>query len=96
MEQATLIQSKDVIYDIPLAEIFSDDEFNCRGQIAPLDVLDLAKSIQQVGLQQPIIAQPWSEIHGKHWRIVSGHRRYKACLVASLKSIKAIVHAAFK
>lgn len=66
------------IENIPLAEIYSDDEFNCRGAIAPIDVVPLAKSIDSIGLQQPITVQPWTAVPGKKYRILSGHRRFQA------------------
>lgn len=86
-----LVEATDKIYAIPLTEIYSDDEFNCRGRIAPLDVLDLAKSIQKIGLQQPIIVQPFSGHPVKRYRIVAGHRRFKACMVVETKTINAII-----
>jgi ParB/RepB/Spo0J family partition protein len=59
-------------------DIFCDDDFNCRGAIAPIDVLDLSKSIDKIGLQQPITIQPWDKQPGKKYRIISGHRRFQA------------------
>jgi len=81
---------------IPVEEIYSDDEFNCRGSISPLDVADLARSIQADGLQSPITVQPASDVKTYippkfKYRIVAGHRRFKACKVLSLKSIPAFV-----
>lgn len=73
---------------IPLVEIFSDDDFNCRGEIAPMDVADLCTSIEKVGLQQPIVLQPIGDVVNRNprmkpthkFRIIAGHRRYKAFL----------------
>lgn len=81
---------------LQMADIYSDDEFNCRGSIAPIDVADLAKSIQSNGLQFPISVQPASDVSGvlpagKRYRIVAGHRRFKACLVLGMKEIPAFV-----
>lgn len=66
------------IYDVPLVEIFADEEFNCRGTINPIDVADMANDILQKGLIQPILLQPWTFHDGRRWRIVAGYRRYKA------------------
>jgi ParB/RepB/Spo0J family partition protein len=79
------------VQQIPLAEIYCDEHFNCRGSIAPIDVVDLARSISDNGLQQPIVVQPWENQPGKRYRIVSGHRRYTACNVLGHQSIPAIV-----
>ena len=71
------------IRHLPVAEIYSDDEFNCRGLIATIDVSKLAQDIQKHGLQTPITVQPASDVteglpDGKNWRIIAGHRRFKA------------------
>lgn len=76
---------------IPMNEIFSDDSFNCRGRIAPIDVVDLARSIENHGLQQPIIVQPYNSGDFKY-RIISGHRRHAAHRVLKAERIKAIIN----
>ncbi len=66
---------------IPLSEVYSDDDFNCRGPIAPIDVAELAQDIQLNGLQFPITVQPAEDVEHSipaPWRIIAGHRRYKA------------------
>ena len=66
---------------IPLKDVFSDDDFNCRGPIAPIDVAELAQDIQLNGLQFPITVQPAEDVDHEipcPWRIIAGHRRYKA------------------
>lgn len=65
------------VSQIPMAEILSDDKFNCRGHIAPIDVLSLAKDIADRGLDTPIVVQPWNGNPYKY-RIVAGHRRHMA------------------
>ena len=84
------------VVQLRLDEIYSDDQFNCRGSIAPIDVADLAKSIQANGLQFPISVQPRADVktfmpEGFRYRIVAGHRRFKACKVLSMKDIPAFV-----
>lgn len=69
--------------------IYSDDLFNCRGPISPLDVVDLAQSLQAKGLQFPILIQPRKDVTtempaGFDFRIVAGHRRFKAWTVAGM------------
>jgi len=66
---------------IPLSEVYSDNDFNCRGPIAPIDVAELAQDIQMNGLQFPITVQPSEDVEKEipcPWRIIAGHRRYKA------------------
>lgn len=66
------------VYAIPLDDIYLDEAFNCRGSIAPIDVLDLARDIKDRKLDMPITVQPYDKVPGKKWRIVAGHRRYTA------------------
>lgn len=77
--------------DLPIDEIYSDDEFNCRGKIAPIDVVGLAKSIDENGLNAPITVQPWDKIPDKKYRIVAGHRRYKAHQVLKRTTIECVI-----
>lgn len=65
-------------YEIPVAEIFYDESFNCRGAFTLQSVSELADSIGEIGLQFPVVVQPWE--NGK-LRLIAGHRRYKACTV---------------
>ena len=72
---------------IPVDEIWSDDHFNCRGQIDLENVEDLCTDIKRNGLQFPIAVQPIDEVPlnrresvppGVQYRIIAGHRRFKA------------------
>src|SRR5262245_14130389 len=78
---------------VPMDQIFSDDDFNCRGRIAPIDVIDLAKSIEEVGLQQPIVVQPYKHpLNPKIlYRIMAGHRRFMAFRVNKSDKIPAFI-----
>lgn len=80
-----------IVEDLPVSDIFCDEEFNCRGRIVPLDVLDLARSIETNGLQQPITVQPWDGPDGHKYRTVSGHRRLIAHVILARKTIPAII-----
>lgn len=66
------------IAEIPVSEIYSDESFNCRGHLAPMDVMDLVPDIRARGLDVPITVRPYTEKPGKKWRIVTGHRRFLA------------------
>lgn len=80
--------SQEKFYDIPMSEILSDSKFNCRGEIIPADVIDLARSIATIGMQQPIVVQPWNR-DGYKYRIVSGHRRHMAQRINKADTITA-------
>jgi ParB family chromosome partitioning protein len=84
------------VHMIPMSEILSDDEFNCRGAISPLDVRDLALDIQDNDLQFPIAVQPAEDVStplppGKKYRIIAGHRRHKAFMVLRKTEIPAMI-----
>lgn len=66
------------VYAIAVDDILYDDNFNCRGQFTPQSVKDLADSIQENGLQFPVVVQPFTK---KPYRLIAGHRRFKACTI---------------
>lgn len=78
------------------SKIYSDDTFNCRGQISPVSVADLASSIKEKGLQFPIAVQPAGDVKtqmppGFDYRIIAGHRRFKACKILGWETVPAMV-----
>lgn len=83
------------IQNIPIAKIYNDTEFNCRGHITPLDVKDLADDIRDNGLQFPIAVQPRFDVPGLDgaydFRIIAGHRRFMAHKILKLETIPAMV-----
>lgn len=84
------------VQELSLTEIYLDDSFNCRGSISVADIVDLAESIKQHGLQFPIAVQPVADIpaglpEGKQFRMVAGHRRYKAFELLKRLTIPAMV-----
>ena len=79
-----------ILVSIPLSEILADDDFNCRGKIVPIDVVDLAKDIQERGLIQPVTVAPY--IKGSYrYRLIAGFRRFSAHLVIQRSEIDAII-----
>lgn len=78
-------------YGIPIEEIFCDNDFNCRGTLVPIDVMDLVPDIKQRGLDTPITVRPFTEKPGKKYRIITGHRRFTACKLLEWKTIPALI-----
>ena len=81
---------------INIEDIMLDEEqFNCRGEITHLSVIDLAESIKLNGLQTPVTVQPMSDVKNKDtsykWRAIAGYRRIKACRIAGLTTIPAFI-----
>lgn len=78
-------------YRLPVSDIFYDASFNCRGQFTPESVKDLADSIQEHGLQFPLVVQPHDQGR-KAWRLLAGHRRFKAVtLFLKWKTVPAVI-----
>jgi ParB family chromosome partitioning protein len=80
---------------IPLDQIDDDPELNCRGNITPIDVVDLAKDIKFRGLIQPVVIAPYDEVHqnltGKKYRLLAGFRRFMAHKVNEASNISASI-----
>jgi ParB/RepB/Spo0J family partition protein len=68
------------VYEIPLDEIHMDENFNCRGHVNPIDVIELANSIAERGLDSPVFVEFWNQ-NGKQFRLLAGFRRFKAHLI---------------
>lgn len=75
---------------IPIKEIFVDDEFNCRGKILPIHVIDLLKDIEQNGLLQPVLVTPWAQGEYKY-KLIAGFRRMFAHRILKRDEIDAVV-----
>lgn len=52
---------------------------------------DLAASIREQGVMQPILVRPVADRNGKRYEIIAGERRFRAAQIAGLKEIPAIV-----
>lgn len=81
------------VLNIPLNQIFSDNEFNCRGDITPFSVIELAKNVAENGLVQPIVVQHWDKCPKpeQRYRIIAGHRRYLAHIINKAETVKCII-----
>lgn len=74
------------IVSIPLSEIIPSS-FNPRRSISEEDLQELANSISQQGVIQPIVVRNT----GEKYEIVCGERRYRASVLAGLEAIPAVV-----
>ncbi len=84
-----------VLQSVALELIHMDEEFNCRGKIAPMDVVDLAKDIEANGLIQPVTIAPYPEDKaaetGHKYRLVAGYRRFMSHRILKRTEIPAII-----
>jgi ParB family chromosome partitioning protein len=70
------------VYALPVDRIYYDPDFNCRGEFTLQSVSELAESIKDIGrLIYPVTVQPWTAQPGYDYRLIAGHRRYKAMTV---------------
>ena len=77
---------------IPISEVYHDKDLNCRQNITPLSVDDLARDIEKNGLYSPILIQPYDKKPGYKYRVISGHRRYQAFKNLKRTELPCIVH----
>lgn len=80
---------------VPMEKIHYDQAFNCRGQIIPMDVIDLAKDIDKNGLLQNIVVSEYSPERkielGYDYLLIAGYRRYTAHRVLQKKTIQCTI-----
>lgn len=80
------------VQQIPITDIDADDDFNCRGVIAPIDVRDLAQNIEDQGLLQPGVAVPHPEPEkGFKYKLIAGFRRRYACKLIGWKTFPCVI-----
>lgn len=90
------VEDVSVVKHVPLTDIHANDNFNCRGVIAPIDVVDLMKSIQNTGkLIQPLSVRVYDEknqaLFGKPYGLLAGYRRFKAVSILGWKSVSCVI-----
>ena len=65
-------------YSLPIGKILVDRQWNCRREFDLSSVDDLANSIREVGLESPVVVQPFSQ-GAFEYRLLAGFRRLTAC-----------------
>lgn len=70
-----------------LTDITVEKDFNPRGEIDKASIADLAKSIKQEGILQPVLVRKDSD----GYRLVAGHRRIMAAKQAGLDQVPVLV-----
>ena len=73
---------------VPIAEVYPS-KFNPRKDFREEDLVELAESIRQKGVVQPLIARPHPEKAG--YEIVAGERRWRAAQRAGVHTVPVIV-----
>lgn len=81
---------------IEMVKVFADADFNCRGRIAPLDVMDLMKDIEDKGLIQPVCVRPMTKddpkrSEGYEFKLIAGFRRHMCHKILKKATILAVI-----
>jgi len=86
------MENQETTQFLPLSEIHIDDNFNCRGTLAPTDVEDLAKDIRAHGLHQPVVVMPYDDAErtktGFKYKLIAGFRRTYAHMILKMEKIE--------
>jgi ParB family chromosome partitioning protein len=80
------VETNKGIVSVALSKVVTSN-FNPRKYFKESELQELADSIWQVGVLQPVLVRP----KGKKYEIVCGERRYRASVLAKLETIPAIV-----
>ncbi len=80
------VSDEDKVTEIPLEEI-STNPFQPRKRFDDEKIAELAASIREYGVLQPIIVRK----HKKGFQLVAGERRYRAAMIAHLQAIPAVI-----
>lgn len=85
-------QSKKTAQENPFSilslSLIDKSSFNPRKTISDEDLMDLAGSIKEKGVIQPVVVRP---LGNGRYEIVCGERRYRAALLAGLEAIPACI-----
>lgn len=78
-----------LVVELPLAEIIPSLN-NPRKRLDQEALAQLAESIRQYGLMEPIVVRPVTTPYGEQrWEIIAGERRYHACKMAGMETAPA-------
>ena len=81
----------DLVKEIPIGNI-ERGRYQPRKHLDQDALNDLAASIKQQGLMQPILVRPIGGGGGKtHYEIIAGERRWRACKSLGMEAVNAIV-----
>ncbi|WP_130470060.1 ParB/RepB/Spo0J family partition protein [Candidatus Magnetaquicoccus inordinatus] len=63
-----------------------------RGDMDPVALEELAESIREQGILQPILVRPLGE-NGDRYELIAGERRWRAAAIAGLEKVPALIRA---
>jgi len=76
---------------LPIADI-APNPFQPRREFREEELAELAESIRQNGLLQPVVVRPApGRVAGPAWELVAGERRWRACMRLGMREVPAVV-----
>ena len=85
-EQATRVPREE-LQQLPV-ELLQRGKYQPRRDMDPQALEELAQSIRRQGLMQPVVVRP---IDDERYEIIAGERRWRACQLAGMERIPALV-----
>ncbi|MEM8796156.1 MAG: ParB/RepB/Spo0J family partition protein [Pseudomonadota bacterium] len=73
-------------------EFLTPNPRNPRKEFAADELSDLASSIKERGIFQPVIVRPDPEGHDDRFEIIAGERRWRAAQMAGLHEVPVLIH----
>jgi ParB family transcriptional regulator, chromosome partitioning protein len=83
----TSLASGKTVINIPMSEITANP-YQPRIKFEEDDIRQLSESIKQYGLMQPVLVR---RKEGGGYELIAGERRFRACLLADMGTISAII-----
>lgn len=87
-ETETLLKPAEKLMEVPL-DLIEVNRYQPRRNFSSEELHELAQSIKAVGLIHPPVVRPIED--SKSYELISGERRFRACQLAGLSSIKVVV-----
>jgi ParB family chromosome partitioning protein len=76
--------SKREFQELEMSSLIYDPDFNCRKNLTVQSIATLSEAMDKAGLIHPILVQPWGK---NKFKIIAGHRRYRAAKLLQWKTI---------
>lgn len=80
------------VMDISISKMNLDSEFNCRGDLPPIEVMDMVKDLERNGQIQPVVIMKYAEpVKGFEYLLLVGYRRTTAAKILGWETISAVI-----
>ncbi|WP_373096650.1 ParB/RepB/Spo0J family partition protein [Zhongshania sp.] len=86
-DEAKTVQLDGSLRNLPI-EFMQRGRYQPRRDMQPEALEELASSIRSQGIMQPIVVRP---IEGGRYEIIAGERRWRACQLAGLDTVPALI-----